>query len=244
MIWGRDAKVWADAIGQAWQRVPSEVRDSPDPLSDLARQAADRAMPGLSGRWCLSRVTRRPTRSTRARYQLAGAALVLLLVAFSSVAFRLWQKSVQWKADAATTRQQLTQAVRDTWPEKIAAQPLGSSPRLVVEKLFADEIRDFKPFEPPPRPRPIFEEALRVATILSSRITEPMTGVPPVLLTQFALDQEHGNTLSFRVPDRQMGTELLVDLNGEGRFIVWERTSQSSDPTQPNLTGNWTKETE
>jgi len=240
---GHHAPTWQGALGSVWDSVPIESDESDDPLSLLARRAAEFTPPTTSGRWCLSRVTRRPTRATRARYQLAGAAVVLVFVAVASIAFRLWQKSEQWKSEAAEARQQMVQAVRDTWPQKFAAQPV-TSPRKVAETLFAEEIRDFKPFEPPPRPRPIFDEALRVATILASRITEPTTGVPSVLLTQLVLDQERGNALSFRVPDRQTATELIVELNGTGRLVDWQRTSQSADPAQPNLTGTWVKETE
>ncbi len=242
-IHGQDTKAWTQAFGRAWQAVPTETDESADPIAECARRASEHALPARSGRWCLARVTRRPTRATRARHQLAGAALVLLLIAVSSVAFRLWQKTVQWKAEAAETRQQMVQAVRDTWPQKAATQPLGS-PRKVAETLFAEEIRDFKPYEAPPNPRPIFAETMRIATILAAKIPDPLIGSPPVLLTRLVLDQERGNTLSFRVPDRQMGTELIEALKAPGRLVVWDRTGQSLDPTQPNLTGEWTKETE
>jgi hypothetical protein len=135
--------------------------------------------------------------------------------------------------------------VREAWPKQTATQQM-TSPRRVAETLMEQEIRETKPFEAPPRPRPILDEAVRIALILAGRNT-PVDGESTeqvVKLTQLVLDQERTNTLQFAVPDREIATDLVVALNAESVFMRWERAAQSPNPSAPNLVGTWTKETE
>jgi hypothetical protein len=246
IVVGPEAQSWAAAFGALWQTAPTRAVDSDDPVRALAELGTtDPAPVGRSGRRSLARITHRPTRETRARYQIAGAALVLLLVATSSVAFRLWQKSGEWRTTQASVRQEMIKAVREAWPKQSTTQPM-TSPRRVAETLLEQEIREAKPFEAPPRPRPILDEALRIATILAGKNPQPdaESAELVVKLTQLVLDQERPNTLQFSVPDRQLATELMVALNTDAKLMRWERAAQSPNPNAPNLMGTWTRETE
>lgn len=241
---GPDSKGWSAALGRAWNEVPTNAIETDDPVraaADLAGEAP--VSTARSGRRSLTRITHRPTRATRTRYQIAGAALVLLLAATSSVAFRLWQKAAEWRGEAESTRQVMIQTIRDTWPEKSKLKSMAS-PATVAKELVAEEFRDFKPYEAPPRPRPILEEALRIAGILASRDEDRADNLPVVQLSQLILDQERGNTLSFQVEDRQLATELILALSENSAWVKWERAANNPNVLAPNLAGTWLKETE
>ena len=74
----------------------------------------------------------------------------------------MWQKASQWSEIAAQVRQESIAAVRQAWPEQTKTQQM-TNPRRVAETLRETELRESKPFEAPPRPRPILEEAFRIA---------------------------------------------------------------------------------
>ena len=244
VVIGEQAKEWSEGFARSWQEVPATIIEAKDPMVALVDRAGKTpTAPQRSGRRSLARITHRPTRATRSRYQIAGAALALLLVATSSVAFRMWQKSAQWSEIAAQVRESSIAAVRDAWPEQTKTQQM-TNPRRVAETLRETELRESKPFEAPPRPRPILEEAFRIAAILAARDTDAEDGDPLVRLTQLVLDQERPNSLAFSVPDRQIATELVVALNTDARLMLWERAAQSPNPNAPNLVGTWTKEAE
>lgn len=244
VVIGESAKEWSGGLARAWQDVPATLIETTNPMAALIERASKTpTTPHKSGRRSLARITHRPTRATRSRYQIAGAALALLLVATSSVAFRMWQKTTQWSEIATQVRQESIAAVRQAWPEQTKTQQM-TNPRRVAETLRETELRESKPFEAPPRPRPILEEAVRIASILASRDTDFDDGVPLVRLTQLVLDQERTNALAFVVPDRQIATELVVALNTDAIFMLWERAAQSPNPNAPNLMGTWTKEAE
>lgn len=236
VIVGPGCRAWADALAQHWAPIDVECVEEPAPIGATLKRLAAGAPESapVSSRRCLETLTRRPTRALRARYRLASAAMILLLVAVSSVAFRLRQKANEWHAKAGSIREESVELVRDGFPSLATARITDpdKTAQAEVQKLMQTE-----PVNLPPTPRPIPQEIERVASILA----DP-TFNGEVRLVTLQLDQmPNGNQLQYIAPDRQVAAEILRRLGAPERLIDWEarRGITSGNPLRPNLQGDW-----
>jgi len=205
--------------------------EQPDAVGETVRLCAEAgASDGASGRRRLLKLTDRPTRATRRRYRLAGVAMLLLLVAVGSVAFRLDDKASEWRRTAQQERARAIEMVRETWPN-LPPSPIRN-PIVTAQSALASEKQDPGP-EPPPPPPPIFAEAKRVLSILAAPEEE-------VLLERIQLDQDQNNALEFRLPpeERELRVELEVQLTSDERAVDW-RSIGAQNPGRPKLQVIW-----
>lgn len=228
---GPDCKGWASALAAQWTDIPAHLIEEPRAVgATLASIASSGFDASESSRRCLAALSHRPTRALRARYRLAGAAMLLLLVAVSSVAFRLSQKAEEWRDQAAAIREESVDAVRVRFPGIGGARvpnPEKAAEMQVQTLLGAESI------EMPPQPREVLIELTRIADIFAAPEAE-------IRILEIELDQDRGNELRYTVPDRQLAAEILQQLKeGPNRQIDWNRRPRDPDPLTPVLTGDW-----
>ena len=236
VIVGPKCRDWADVLATHWAPIDAECVEEAAPigatLMRLATAPPDAAP--LSSRRCLETLTRRPTRALRGRYRLAGAAMLFLLVAVSSLAFRLRQKANEWRGEAGTIRTESVELVRGGF------EALANSRITDPDKVAGTEVAKLMQAEPPdlpPAPRPIPEEMQRIVLILAD---PEFKG--EVRLFNLQLDMlPNGNQLTYLAPDRQAAAEILRRLQSPDRLVDWEarRGVSSGDPLRPNLQGDW-----
>lgn len=236
VIVGAACRAWAQTLAEHWAPIDAECVEEPAPIGAtllrLATAPPDAAP--ISSRRALETLTRRPTRALRARYRLAGAAMLFLLVAVSSVAFRLREKAGEWRAQASAIRDESVALVREGFPALATARITdpGKVAQTEVQRLMAIE-----PPQMPPTPRPIPQELARVAAILADPSFDGA-----VRLRNFQLDQApNGNQLQYEVPDRQVAADIFRRLSAPDRLVDWEarRGVASGDPLRPTLQGDW-----
>ncbi len=232
VIVGPDCAAWAEALAGQWADIEVERIEQPNAIGATLQSIASAPIESApdSARRCLEGLTHRPTRALRARYRLAGAAMLLLLVAVSSVAFRLSQKADAWRTQANAIRDDARSAVRSAFPELEAGSvrdPVRAARTQVQNWLGQDEL------QMPPQPREVLLELVRVVDILAEPEAE-------VRLLEIELDQDRNNELRYRVPDRQLAAEILQKLGSSpDRFVDWQRRPRDPDPLSPTLTGDW-----
>jgi hypothetical protein len=153
IVVGEGASHWAQHIQSSWTSMRVDCHEASDAIgTTIERLSSSQTVASDTGRQRLMRVTHRPTRATRARYRLAGVAMLLLLVAVSSVAFRLSDKASEWRQQSQSERRGVTERVREIWPDLVGGI---RDPLRTAQGQLANERQNTGPEAPDP-PQPIF----------------------------------------------------------------------------------------
>ncbi|GAB4553081.1 MAG: hypothetical protein Tsb0013_15520 [Phycisphaerales bacterium] len=242
----------ADTIVEAWKRsFPDRPARSSGgdsalglTLEAVAREAEDANPSDVTGstRRCLGRLTHRPTRRTRKRYQVAGLAALIAAVAIGSIAVWMRGRAETWRDSAETARSDANELLSTTWPNGIEGRPTS----LVREarRLYEQDERESTNVVLPPRPYPIYEELSRLVTMLVEVAEKTRAEAPEderedwsIRIQRLVMDDAQAR-LSLFVPQRQVATEVLVRLNEEGKLVSWNPVS-GSPPERPTYQGTW-----
>ncbi len=240
VIAGRDAEAWARAAGGMWPHVATQASETDEPIHAVVEATAQRkADPSMTARACLARVTHRPTRSVRKRYQLAAAAMLLIGIALGSVGFRLSTETSEWEARSRTLRSEAVDLVRETWdvPREERIRNASRDARA----FFEQELVEARDLRLPPRPRPYHEvigevtrtmHEVRMATKPEELGEDQWKAQLTLLSAEIATVQ-----MNFDVSDRSLGTAIISAIIEGVDAMNW--TNQSRDPQTVRLTGSW-----
>lgn len=259
VVAGEDAERWRSLICSRWSFGSSEAREEANPLGVTLSllsggpSGGSGETNGRSGRRVLLRLSGRPTRSVRRRYTLSGLAMLLFAVAVGSIAFRLIDKAGAWSSERGAISSSTRSSVLETWPD-LRGKPMSSPARAAEGKL--REARSEQRFQPPPAPKPVFEESLRVAGILAALDEdlearheaesgeEEATARPGsvarrhVKLTRLKMDDALGGEFAVIVQEREDGTAIFQALRREDEAMSWEMP-RTSNPQAPQYRGAW-----
>ncbi len=250
---GPGAGALVDAWGRRGADLPASVIEtSGDALEAALLDAAQRASASAEAGWArnpsavLARVSTRPTRRVRKRYQLAAGSALLFGLAVGSAAFRMISTSESWRTEAAQQRTEVRASAEAHWPGRLSARGEGLA-REVRQLL--DEEREQDGPALPARPLPIFEEIERVLMLVNASRIEtrpedlevPEGGQDPWIVRLTGLQfTESGTSLSLVVPTREVGTDISQRLSADGRFVNWRLvTGGPSGAGTPRFSGQW-----
>lgn len=248
---GRDAGSIEAALSKAWGGDPEWVSETlDDPIEETIRRAG--RSPSVDavrdGRHRLSRLESRPTRATRRRHQVLGAALTLAALACVSLGARLLEAREEMASDRFAQRNAMTERIRQTWAS--ATLPPGVDPVAKARELWAEE-RNRPGFAPPPPVRPILAEANRLADALlrpfesdegveGETLAEGETPSPPTELTLLHLDADQQSMVKVNVDDRRETNELTQRLRNGAFAIDWTQSGgMRVNPLSPEYVGQW-----
>ncbi|MEM1422509.1 MAG: hypothetical protein AAGH64_00750 [Planctomycetota bacterium] len=252
VVVGPGAEALADAWRHAFPDRPIEPRetsgDAPPELDAIAKRL-DGAGAGTgaeddasSTRRCLGRLTQRPTRRTRKRYQFAALSCLLCAGAIGSIAVWMKNKEEAWGGRAEAARVEARELIESRYPGGIEGRP--SSLVSVAANLYQREVAERSDVRLPPRPYPIFEEVARVTGLLVEIAEETFEDAPADLRDSWQIRVSRLNIedsqarLSLMVPERQVATRVQVRLGEEGALMTWSNVTGSL-PERPTFQGTW-----
>lgn len=240
-ILGPEAGRLAEALRAGWKDVPVECREEPDPAAITLDRAAEawRALPAGAPRAgvCLAHLTNRPTRAVRARYLLAGMAILALAVGVAGMGWRLHAASGQLRASAAQVRDEAA-ALAGTMKRPLVNRT--SSLVMDLDKRLA-ELRKIEPPKLPPPPKPIWQEAKRLTDELARHEGVKLTTLYITMVTaqssaQVALPE--GNPIDVRRIVEGLTPALEAAPPGGG--LSWKRQAEGAGAERRLLLrGTW-----
>jgi hypothetical protein len=234
VVVGDDPDAWGERISAGWRSLEWRGVDALDAAAlTLERLSGERPDPAsATGARGLTSLSRRPTRAARARYRLVALALLCLLIALGSVAFRLNRKADGWRDRADVVLGEARAAAAAGWPA--AGRPTGNLVRW-ADTQYEIELNQGPAFQPPPEPEQVFAEYQRVAEILADHAERET-----IRLESLTISQEQGsNTLTFRVEERETGTSIRLGLQSEDAYLDWQLKSRRTSPLRPTYSGLW-----
>ena len=248
----------AEALGFAWSRAFPDramgVMKHDDPIGHTLERVSkwvDENRPGaIAGttRVCLGRISHRPTRKTRKRYQIAAVAALLSGVAIGSVAVWMRGNTEDWRSRAESMRADSRSLIEATWPGGIEGRPTD----LIAEarSLYNQDLEDGSDVKLPPQPAPIFEEAKRVVEMLTVAASETKEDAPEdtpedvledwrIRIMQFTMD-DNTMRMALMTPLREVTTEISIRLNADDALGRWQlQQFATPNATRPTFQGNW-----
>ena len=242
----------AEVLAQAWKRAYSDRQVEAKASSDgramsieaLVKRAdtAGTSDDASSSRRCLGRLTRRPTRKTRKRYQAAALACLVGAAAIGSIAVWMNRTVETWDRRANEAREEARERIEDRWPSGIEGRP--TSLVSVAAQLYDQDLRESRDVRLPPRPLPIFDELSRVASMLVDveattyeEASEEEREGWMIRLQSLKMDEAQGR-LNLRVPERRVATRVRERLSDEGALMTWSAMT-SGQVEAPGYTGTW-----
>jgi len=222
----------ADAIAKRWPEATVETVSSDDPLRDLLLGSAEGAPAEGDPRRSTPALNRRPSRSHRRVYRLAAFAVVLVAVGVAGLGLRALKASGSYadiRSDLRIDSQDLVRGLApgsETNPDLVAA----------LDSYFAQVKVDQPLLEPPPPPRPIFDELVRLLNAAA-----PIDGVT---VNRISIEDRAGS-VQFRISTYEDGEKLLEALDkeredGAPHALDWSERFTGSPPNLVmRLQGIW-----
>jgi hypothetical protein len=233
------------AITRAWPGVTVDLAVDDDPIgATLGRLAAadeDDAAADDSRRTLLT-LTHRPGRAHRTMYRWIAAAVVLLALGLTAVAWKAWDQAGRHSRQAARARAAMTDVVAEAAPPSptsdLEADAAREAPREYLRGKLETLRQTMSPDGGLEPVKPILQELEALSLVLES---------PGVEVTEINLDSSIA-VVTVLVPDTRTGEELIESLRSvAGSSVTWtpkwmgRGVARGDKPNmqQLNLEGIW-----